>query len=309
MATKSRRTSHHLRPIRLAWWLLIGIMLYQAACASAHPPVGTPATAVTRPSTAQSSPSGSVPQILKLATTTSTQDSGLLDFLLPVFTAQTGIQVQVIAVGSGQALKLGEDGNVDVILAHSPALEEAFMAKGFGSRREAVMYNDFVIVGPADDPANLHSASSAIEAFQKLASEEATFVSRGDNSGTHQKELEIWATVGITPQGPWYLSTGLGMGEALTMAEELQAYILSDRATFLRRTQNGTSLAIIFQNDPILTNPYAVIAVNPARHPQVRVDLANQWIDWLISPGAQELIASFGVAEFGQPLFFVGSPD
>ncbi|MEZ4869887.1 MAG: substrate-binding domain-containing protein [Caldilineaceae bacterium] len=243
---------------------------------------------------------------LILATTTSTQDSGLLDVILPEFTAETGVTVDVVAVGTGQALKLGEDGNADVLLVHARAREDAFMAAGDGVRREDVMYNDFVLVGPAADPAGVKESASATEAFGKIAAAGAPFVSRGDDSGTHTKEKEVWQAAGIEPSGDWYISAGQGMGAVLTMANEQLAYTLSDRATYLARTLEGTDLVILFEGDPILFNPYGVIAVNPNKGPQIQVDLANQFIDWLISIPTQEKIAAFGKDEFGQSLF---TPD
>ncbi|HRW05624.1 MAG TPA: substrate-binding domain-containing protein [Caldilineaceae bacterium] len=238
-----------------------------------------------------------------LATTTSTQDSGLLDVILPEFTAETGITVDVVAVGTGQALQLGEDGNADVLLVHARAREDAFMEAGHGVRREDVMYNDFVLVGPSDDPADVRNAESAADAFSRIAAAEAPFVSRGDDSGTHTKEKAVWAAAGIEPAGDWYISAGQGMGAVLTMANEQLAYTLSDRATYLARTLEGTDLEIVYEADPILFNPYGVMAVNPDKSEQINNDLANQFIDWLISVPTQEKIAQFGVEEFGSPLF------
>jgi tungstate transport system substrate-binding protein len=245
-------------------------------------------------------------QTLILATTTSTEDSGLLDFILPGFESTYNAQVDVIAVGTGQALKLGEDGNADVLLVHARALEDAFMEAGHGVRREDVMYNDFVIVGPAADPAGIQGLTNAAEAYQKIAGVQATFVSRGDESGTHTKEKAIWTAAGIDPAGDWYLSSGQGMGAVLTLADEQQAYTLSDRATYLARTLEGTELEILMEGDPILFNPYGVIAVNPDKGSHIQAGLANTFIDWLISVPAQETISQFGVAEFGSPLF---TPD
>lgn len=243
---------------------------------------------------------------LLLATTTSTRDSGLLDFLLPDFEKEYGVFVDVVAVGTGQALKLGEDGNADVLLVHARTLEDAFMAAGHGVRREDVMYNDFVLVGPVDDPAGIGNGGDAAAAFARIAESGAPFVSRGDDSGTHSKEKAIWQAAGIEPAGDWYISAGQGMGAVLTMADEQQAYALSDRATYLARTLEGTELVILSEGDPILFNPYGVIAVNPAKNDKINGALANQFIDWLIAVPTQEKIAQFGVAEFGAPLF---TPD
>jgi tungstate transport system substrate-binding protein len=240
---------------------------------------------------------------LILATTTSTQDSGLLDVILPDFEAQAGVDVDVIAVGTGQALKLGEDGNADVLLVHARNLEDAFMEAGHGVRREDVMYNDYVIVGPADDPAAIQGSATAAEALTKIAEAGAPFISRGDESGTHNKELSIWEAAGIEPSGDWYIAAGQGMGAVLTMANEQQAYALSDRATYLARTLEGTDLVILMEGDPVLFNPYGVITVNPEKNPDIQVDLANQFVDWIISVPAQAMIEQYGVDEFGQSLF------
>ncbi|MCI0518916.1 MAG: substrate-binding domain-containing protein [Chloroflexi bacterium] len=244
---------------------------------------------------------------LILATTTSTQDSGLLDVILPLFEAEYGVQVDVIAVGTGQALKLGEDGNADVLLVHSRAKEDEFMAAGHGVRREDVMYNDFVIVGPEADPADIRGSASAVDALKKLAEMQGMFISRGDESGTHSKELSIWKKAEIEPAGEWYISAGQGMGEVLTMAEEQQAYTLSDRATYLARTRQGLTLVILVEGDKALFNPYGVIGVNPDKNAQIQNDLANQFIDWLVSVPVQVAIGQFGVTDFGQSLFIPSS--
>lgn len=245
-------------------------------------------------------------QNLILATTTSTADSGLLDYILPDFEEQNGLKVDVVAVGTGQALALGEDGNADILLVHARAREDAFMEAGHGVRREDVMYNDFLIVGPAGDPAGIANMTDAAAAFQKIAETERQFVSRGDDSGTHTKEKAIWAAAGIKPSGDWYDSAGQGMGAVLTMADESQAYTLSDRATYLARTLEGISLDILVEGDPILFNPYGVMAVNPDKGDHINGDLANSFIDWLIAVPTQEKIGEFGVEEFGMPLF---TPD
>lgn len=238
-----------------------------------------------------------------LATTTSTEDSGLLNFILPEFTAQTGAMVEVVAVGTGQALQIGRDGNADVVLVHARASEDQFMDEGHGVRREDVMYNDFIIVGPPEDPAGIGGGQDAAAALIQIAQAGATFVSRGDDSGTHSKEKSVWAAAGIEPAGDWYISAGQGMGAVLTMADELPAYTLTDRATYLARTLEGTSLVILLEGDPLLFNPYGVIAVNPDKGAHIHADLANQFIDWLIAPETQARIGEFGVAEFGSPLF------
>jgi tungstate transport system substrate-binding protein len=241
---------------------------------------------------------------LVLATTTSTYDSGLLDYIIPVFEEKYGVSVDVIAVGTGQALAMGEAGDADVLLVHARAREDAFVEAGDGTARYDVMYNDFVIVGPADDPAGIKGMESAADAFATIAESGATFVSRGDDSGTHTKEKAIWEAAGIEPEGDWYLSAGQGMGAVLTMSGESQAYTLSDRATYLSALADGLDLEIMVEGDPILFNPYGVIPVNPETHPGVNIELAEQFVEWLTSVETQELIGSFTVN--GQALF---TPD
>lgn len=243
---------------------------------------------------------------LVLATTTSTADSGLLDFILPTFERAYNVKVDVVAVGTGQALALGKSGDADILLVHDPSQEEIFMQAGYGRRRETVMYNDFVIVGPSDDPAAVRGLESAVEAFKRIAVHQALFISRADESGTHAKEQEIWQAAGIVPEGAWYLRSGQGMGEALAMADEQQAYILSDRATYLAHARHGTRLVILVEGDPVLRNPYSVIIVRPRQEVCTWPSVADQFVDWLISVETQQRIGSFGVEEFGQPLF---TPD
>jgi tungstate transport system substrate-binding protein len=238
-----------------------------------------------------------------LATTTSTDDSGLLDYILPDFTEKTGITVEVVAVGTGQAIQLGVDGNADVLLVHDRKREDAYMAEGNGTRREDVMYNDFVIVGPESDPAGIAGTNDAAAAFTRIAETESTFVSRGDDSGTHGKEKAIWKAAGIEPAGDWYISAGQGMSDVLTMTEEQQGYTLSDRATYLSRLLTGYTLKVAVEGDPVLFNPYGVMDVNPDKGDHIKAEYAQQFIDWITSPETKELIASFGVEEFGAPLF------
>jgi tungstate transport system substrate-binding protein len=244
--------------------------------------------------------------MLRLATTTSTENSGLLDYLLPEFEEHFEMEIQIIAVGTGQALQLGEDGNVDVLLVHAPSLEQAYMDDDHGIRREMVMYNDFVIVGPADDPAGVAGMDDAAEALEAIADAEATFVSRGDDSGTHTKEKALWEAADISPVGDWYVSAGQGMGAVLQMAEELEAYTLTDRATYQALTLTGLELELWVEGDPDLFNPYHVIVVNPAKSENISVEAAQAFTEWLISVETQELIGQFGLEEFGSPLF---NPD
>lgn len=285
--------------------LIVMALLALAACQPIQAPAAPAAPAATE--AAAEEPAAPAPGAgrLVLATTTSTQDSGLLDSILPDFEAQAGVEVDVIAVGTGQSLQIGADGNADVVLVHARASEDQFMADGHGVRREDVMFNDFIIVGPESDPAGIQGMAAA-DALAAIAAAEAPFISRGDDSGTHKKELALWAAAGIEPAGDWYQSVGQGMGAVLNMSNEQQAYTLSDRATYLARTLEGLDLAILSEGDPALFNPYGVIAVDPAKNPNIQGDLANQFIDWIVSVPVQETIGQFGVEEFGQPLF---TPD
>ena len=288
-------------PAKSIAFVIIVASLSLAACAT---PVTEPSNSPQLTQVQESEPAEQLEDVgeLILATTTSTEDSGLLDYILPEFEKTTGIKINVIAVGTGQALKLGEDGNADVLLVHARAREDEFMAASHGVRREDVMYNDFVIVGPASDPAGIQGMTNAAEAFQAIADAQAPFVSRGDDSGTHTKEKSIWSSAGIDPAGDWYISAGQGMGEVLTMSDEQQAYTLSDRATYLARLKEGLELSILVEGDPILFNPYGVIAVNPDKNPAIQTELADQFIDWIISVPTQEMISQFGAKDFGQPL-------
>ena len=241
---------------------------------------------------------------LILATTTSTQDSGLLDVLVPLFEQQTGYTVQTVAVGTGQALKMGEEGNADVLLVHAPTSEEEFMANGFGKDRAAVMHNDFIIVGPKADPAGIQGAGSATEALKKIFAAGATFISRGDDSGTHKKELDVWKKAELAPQGQaWYLETGQGMGATLTVASEKGAYTLTDRGTFLAQKAN-LDLVLVLEGDPPLLNPYHVITVNPEKWAKANYDGAMAFYNFMLAPETQKVIGAFGVEKYGQPLFF-----
>jgi tungstate transport system substrate-binding protein len=244
------------------------------------------------------------PKTIILATTTSTQDSGLLDDLLPIFEKETGYFVKTIAVGSGQAMAMGQKGEADVLLVHSPEAEKKFMAEGYGINRSLVMHNDFIIVGPPEDPATIKGIKSSSEAFRKMASAKALFLSRGDNSGTHAKEKAIWETTGINPEGgKWYQETGLGMGQTLNVAAEKKGYTLTDRGTYLALKKN-LGLDILVEGDAILLNIYHVIEVNPAKWPRVNNAGAKAFADFMVSKETQEIIKTFGVEKFGSPLFF-----
>ncbi len=240
---------------------------------------------------------------LILATTTSTYDSGLLDALLPDFEAETGYVVKVIAVGTGKALRMGREGNADVLLTHAPQAERPLVEEGWVVDYRLVMYNDFVIVGPEDDPARVREATSVVEAFRRIAEAGALFISRGDDSGTHKKERAIWSQVGTDPTGQsWYLETGQGMGATLRVASEKAGYTLTDRGTYLalRETLN---LAILFEGDPMLLNIYHIMRVNPERYPHVNVEGGRALVAFFVDPKTQERIGRFGVERYGQPLF------
>jgi tungstate transport system substrate-binding protein len=242
---------------------------------------------------------------LKLSTTTSTENSGLLYELLPPFERQFNVKVDIIAVGSGKAIKLGENGDVDVVLAHERDLEDKFVADGYGVNRRDVMHNDFVIIGPTADPAGVRKAKTAAEAFKLIAKRRTPFVSRGDKSGTHSKELSLWRKAGVKPAGTWYMESGMGMGEVLIMAHEKGAYTLTDRGTYLAFQKEGKiKLPILFEGDPTLFNAYGIIAVNPDRHPSVNYIMAMALIGWVTSQEGQRIIADFGKEKFGVSLFF-----
>ncbi len=240
---------------------------------------------------------------LRMSTTTSTENSGLLKVLLPPFEQRHNVRVDVISVGTGKALKLGEAGDVDVVLVHARKLEDKFVADGFGVNRKDVMYNDFVILGPAADPAGVKGSKTAAEALAKIAEKQAPFVSRGDESGTHTKEKELWQLAGGVPKAAWYVEAGQGMGEVLIMATEKQGYTLADRGTYNAFKKSKTNLAIVFDGEKGLFNPYGAIAVNPAKHPHVKHQLALKFIDFITGAEGQKIIADYKVD--GDPLFFI----
>jgi len=266
--------------------LAIGLL---AGCGSATTEEATPAE-----------PAGSI----ILATTTSTQDSGLLDYLLPEFTKDTGIEVQTVAVGTGAAIQMGVDGEADVLLVHSKADEEAFMKNGDGVERSDVMYNDFILVGPTSDPTGIKAnyPSDIVGALTAINDAKAKFISRGDDSGTHKKELKLWKAANITPEGDWYISAGQGMGAVLTMASEQQAYTISDRATYLSM-KDTVDLQIVTEGAKDLLNQYGVITVNPEKNAQINYEGAKAFYDWMISAKGQELIGKYGIDKYGQALF------
>jgi tungstate transport system substrate-binding protein len=239
-----------------------------------------------------------------LSTTTSTQDSGLLDVLIPIFEKKTGYFVKTIAVGSGQAMAMGQKGEADVLLVHSPTAEKKFVAEGYGINRRLIMHNDFIIVGPSEDSAKIKGLKLASEAFKKIASAKALFLSRSDKSGTHSKEMDIWKTSGIKPEGEkWYQQTGLGMGQTLNVTAEKKGYTLADRGTYLALKKN-LGLDILVEGDAILLNIYHVIEVNPTKWPKVNVPGGKAFADFMVSNETQGIIKTFGVDKFGSPLFF-----
>ncbi|MHB1274431.1 MAG: ABC transporter substrate-binding protein [Candidatus Humimicrobiaceae bacterium] len=241
---------------------------------------------------------------LILASTTSTQDSGLFDVLIPAFEKASGYQVKLIAVGTGEAITLGEKGEADVLLVHSRKAEDKFVTDGFGVNRKDVMHNSFIIVGPKDDPAKIKGLT-AIDAFKAIASSQSLFVSRSDDSGTNKKELDIWGKADIKPSGSEYIESGLGMGETLAIANEKQGYTLTDNATWLAQKSNFELVALVGEEE-ILYNPYGVIAVNPSKHPDLKINYegAIAFVNYITSKEGQEVIKNFGVDKYGEPLFF-----
>ncbi len=249
-------------------------------------------------------PAGAEEKALILATTTSTQDTGLLDVLVPMFEQKTGYFVKTIAVGSGQAMTMGQKGEADVLLVHSPAAEKKFMDDGFGVQRRLVMHNDFVIVGPAEDPAKIAGTRSAAEALNKISAAQALFVSRGDNSGTHAKEKDLWKVAAVNPETQkWYQQTGLGMGQTLNVAAEKKGYTLTDRGTYLSLAKT-LKLDILVEGDAVLLNIYHVMEVNPQKWPKVNIMAAKAFADFMLTSQVQEIIRTYGVDKYGSPLFF-----
>ena len=277
-----------------------------AACATATPaPTQPPAAQPTKPAA-----SGCT---LRLATTTSTADSGLLTFILPDFEKKFNCKVDTVAVGTGQAIEIGAKGDADVLLVHARAQEDKFVADGHAKERFDVMYNDFIVLGPKADPAKIGGMASAAEAFKAIAAAQAPFASRGDKSGTNTKELSVWASAGITPTKDmaWYNALGQGMGETLLASNEKGMYTLADRGTYLSMKDKLPNLIIVLggnslqeNKDKNLLNPYGVLPVDPGKHPGVNSDMATKFILWILSPETQKLIGSYGVDKFGQPLFY-----
>jgi tungstate transport system substrate-binding protein len=249
-------------------------------------------------------PAAAADNFIVVASTTSTEQSGLFGHILPIFEKKTGIQVRVVALGTGQALDQARRGDADVVFVHDKPAEEKFVAEGYGVKRQEVMYNDFILVGPKSDPAKVAGGKDITEALKKVEAAKAPFVSRGDKSGTHNAELRFWKAAGIDlekAKGPWYRDTGSGMGPALNSAASMNAYILADRGTWLSFKNRG-ELAVLVEGDPRLFNQYGVILVNPAKHPQVKKEAGQQFIDWIVSPEGQKAIADYRID--GQQLFF-----
>jgi tungstate transport system substrate-binding protein len=299
-----------LRTVPVAARLLLAACLgLLAACGPTQPPAATPPAVPPSAMSAAPRPtavprSGSAKELI-LATTTSTQDSGLLDVLVPRFEQQAGYTVKTVAVGTGAALALGARGQADVVLVHAPASEQQWMAQGYGTERLLVMHSDFLIVGPEADPAHIKGDASALDALRTIADAKAPFVSRGDNSGTHQLELSLWQQDKIDPKGrPWYVEGGTGMGQTLTIADQKRAYTITDRATWLAFT-GKIQLPVMVEKDPLLLNVYHVMPVNPAKFPNLPINAAGgqAFAEYMVAPATQQVIGDFGKDNYGQQLF------
>ncbi len=309
-------------------FMIVALLIAVAACAA--PPVSqVQPTAVPAPTRAAAEPTMAAAAeptqagaagdcTLRLATTTSTADSGLLTAILPDFESQFNCKVDVVAVGTGQALEIGSKGDADVVLVHARSQEDKFVADGNSQERFDVMYNDFVIVGPTGDPAKIADAATAMDAFKLIAESDSPFASRGDKSGTNSKELSIWASAGITPtaETTWYNALGQGMGETLLASNEGDFYTLADRGTYLSMADNLSNLSILFGGqtidenpDKALYNPYGVMVVNPEKFPSVNAEMADNFVQWLISPETQAAIGEFGKEQYGQALFYANAPQ
>ncbi len=305
-----------LRSLSVFVLLLLIASFILSACGSAAAPAPAQPPAVPAKTTEAAAPAGE--QVLKLATTTSTADSGLLDNILPDFQKMCNCRVDVVAVGTGQAIEIGSKGDADVLLVHARKSEDKFVAEGHAKERFDTMYNDFILLGPKADPAKAGSAASATDALKAIMDTQSTFASRGDKSGTHSKELSIWSSMGITPtkEMAWYQALGQGMGDTLIFANEQNAYTLSDRGTYLSMKDKLPNLVVAMggntlaeNKDKSLLNPYGVMAVNPDKHPGVKFDLAMQFVKWLNSVETQQKIQDYGKDKFGQSLFYPASAE
>jgi tungstate transport system substrate-binding protein len=292
--------------------MLINMIL--VACAPAAAPTeaakpadtAAPADAAAKPAAATEAPApradASSSKEIILATTTSTRDSGLLDVLLPVFEKASGYTVKMVAVGTGQALTMGKEGNADVLLVHAPASEKEYMTGGFGKERLLVMHNDFIIVGPKDDPAQIKGSATPVDAYKAISESKSVFVSRGDDSGTNKAELALWKSAKITPEGDWYLKTGQGMGDTLRIASEKAGYTFTDRATYLSM-KDTLAMEILYEGDKALLNIYHVITVNPDKWPKINYTGAKAFADWMVAADTQKMISEYGKEKYGQVLF------
>ncbi|MDQ7779486.1 MAG: substrate-binding domain-containing protein [Planctomycetota bacterium] len=276
--------------------LLVSTLVVVAACDNAQPPAKVTPGETPVPKTAET---------IILATTTSVNDTGLLDVLLAEFTKKTGIQVKPIAVGSGEAMKMGERGDADLLLVHSPRAEQELIDKGFGLNRTPFMRNYFLVAGPADDPAKIAEATEAREAFKKIVDAKAMFVSRSDNSGTHKKELELWKAAGLEPKGAeWYIEAGTGMAETLRIANEKDGYVLADSATYASQ-KDKLQLAVLYKGAKALDNIYSVLRLNPAKFPKMKTAASSKLADYILSDEGRMIIADFGKDKYGEPLFML----
>jgi len=294
---------HIVRAPFIRRFLLFLLIVFCTACSTSAPPSASSATNAAPAATPSAIPRTNNPKDLILATTTSTQDSGLLDVLIPRFEQQSGYHVKVVAVGSGAAIALGTRGEADVVLAHAPDSERQFVSSGSGIDRQLVMFNDFVLVGPATDPAQIKGNSDILAALKSIAQKQSAFISRGDNSGTEQLERKLWKASGINPDGQaWYIQSGTGMGQTLQIADQKHAYTISDRGTFLAFTSR-IALTVLVEKDARLLNVYHVIAVNPDRFPQINKVGAQAFSAFLLAPDTQAVIKTFGQDKYGQSLF------
>ncbi len=282
---------------------MAAILVVFSGCSSNQEKPATDQTGEQQTEQQQTEENTNVKKDFVLATTTSTQDSGLLDVLVPIFEEQTGFMVKTIAVGTGKALEMGENGEADVLLVHAPDSEKPLVDSGVATNYQLVMHNDFIIVGPNEDPAGLKGLTTSADGFKKIAEANALFVSRGDDSGTHKKELGLWKNAGVEPSGQWYQETGQGMGATLKVASEKSGYTLTDRATYLA-LKDELNLEIVLQGEESLLNIYHVMQVNPEKFENINGEAGKAFVDFMVAPETQKVIGEFGVDEFGEPLFF-----